>query len=118
VPRLNCVSVAKSGKPCSGPRHSGTDYCYFHDPAISAEARRITRSNGGTAARGKPHLHYKTGDQILKILAKAMDQFMCGQMSIDTLKGLCDVARTQAYVHAQMHVGDKDAKSTAFSLTG
>lgn len=51
-----CSALTKSGKRCRGRIREGTDFCPFHDPAVSRERRRQIASEGGRRRRRLAHL--------------------------------------------------------------
>jgi hypothetical protein len=42
-----CVAVAKTGRRCKARVRKGSEFCAFHDPAISQESRRKNAAKGG-----------------------------------------------------------------------
>lgn len=54
-PRLpydkQCAALTRSGKRCRCRIRKGSDFCQFHDPAVSAERRRINAAKGGRNSR-------------------------------------------------------------------
>jgi hypothetical protein len=51
-----CSALTKSGKRCRGRIREGTEFCPFHDPAVSRERRRQIASKGGRRRRRLAHL--------------------------------------------------------------
>ena len=47
-----CKATTKSGQPCAAYAVSGSDFCYWHDPA-RAEERAQARARGGHARHGR-----------------------------------------------------------------
>jgi hypothetical protein len=48
--------MTKSGRRCRGRIREGSDYCPFHDPAISPERRREIAAKGGKTRHRLSHL--------------------------------------------------------------
>lgn len=46
-----CAAVTKTGRRCRGKIRNGTDFCPFHDPAITEERRRHNAAKGGRTPR-------------------------------------------------------------------
>ncbi len=51
-----CSGITKSGRRCRGKIRKGTDYCPFHDPALTAERRRRIAAKGGRSRNRLAHL--------------------------------------------------------------
>jgi hypothetical protein len=51
-----CAALARSGHRCKGRIREGSDYCTFHDPAMTAERRRRIAAKGGKSRRNLAHL--------------------------------------------------------------
>lgn len=51
-----CVAITKSGVRCRGRIREETDYCPFHDPALTPERRRRIAAKGGRKHRRLSHL--------------------------------------------------------------
>ena len=51
-----CVALTKSGRRCRGRIRTGSEYCPFHDPAVSAQRRRLNSAKGGRSHRRLSHL--------------------------------------------------------------
>lgn len=46
-----CAAITKSGRRCRGKIRSGTEFCVFHDPALTEERRRRNAARGGRRTR-------------------------------------------------------------------
>ena len=51
-----CAGVTKAGKRCRGRIREGSDFCFFHDPAIPPQQRWHNCSKGGRNRRHLSHL--------------------------------------------------------------
>ncbi len=51
-----CSAVTKSGRRCRGKIRSGTEFCPFHDPALTPERRRRIAAKGGRSRNPLAHL--------------------------------------------------------------
>jgi hypothetical protein len=100
-----CVARTKSGHRCRGRVRKGSDFCPFHDPAISAEQRR---ANAAKAARSRKRLSQFPDGYLRKLnspasVAEAMDRlyrevrlgFITPQMG----RVLLDILNRLAHAH-------------------
>jgi len=46
-----CAAITRSGRRCRGRIRQGSDFCPFHDPAVSPERRRENAAKGGRSRR-------------------------------------------------------------------
>lgn len=53
---VRCAATTKSGKRCKGRIRRGSEYCTFHNPALSAEQRRGNAAKGGRSRCALSHL--------------------------------------------------------------
>jgi len=51
-----CAAATKSGRRCRGRIREGSDYCAFHDPALSEERKRLIAAKGGRSRRRLTHI--------------------------------------------------------------
>lgn len=51
-----CAAFTKSGRRCRGKIVTGSDFCPFHDPQLSAEHRRHNAAKGGRSHHRLSHL--------------------------------------------------------------
>ena len=42
-----CIAITKAGRRCKGHAHKESEFCPFHDPAVSSATRRRNASKGG-----------------------------------------------------------------------
>jgi hypothetical protein len=71
-----CAAITKSGKRCRGRIREGSDYCFFHDPEVSAQQRQHNCSKGG---RNRFRLSHLPDGYLRKLksrasIAEAMDR--------------------------------------------
>jgi len=46
-----CAARTKAGPRCRGRIREGSDFCLFHDPALSEERKRLSAARGGRSRR-------------------------------------------------------------------
>lgn len=51
-----CSAVTKAGRRCRGKIRNGTEFCPFHDPALTPERRRRIAAKGGRSRNPLAHL--------------------------------------------------------------
>lgn len=51
-----CAAKTRLGRQCRGHIRTGSEYCSFHDPNLSAEQRRRIAAKGGRSKRNMAHL--------------------------------------------------------------
>ncbi|MEE9293814.1 MAG: hypothetical protein V3W34_02460 [Phycisphaerae bacterium] len=51
-----CSAITQSGRRCRGKIRKGTDFCPFHDPALTKEQRRGIAAQGGRSRNRLRHL--------------------------------------------------------------
>ncbi len=100
VPKGNVPEVAKAnmqvmpckarndrGEPCSSPRMEGSEYCFFHNPAV-AEKRAAARKQGGINRRQgkatKPvgSVQAQTPEDVLTLVEQALADCLTLENSI------------------------------------
>ncbi len=76
---------------------------------------------GGTATGGLPKPKERTGEQLMEILSHLMTRFLAktGDMVTgEVIDKVCELAKTQAYVYAQMCPDEKEeVKRPGFKMT-
>jgi hypothetical protein len=48
---MNCIGKTKNGQLCQGHPRSGSEYCFFHDPASVKNRREAQRKGGSNRSR-------------------------------------------------------------------
>jgi len=103
-----CAAKTKTGHRCRGRVRKGSDFCPFHDPAISAEQRR---TNAAKAARSRKRLSRLPDGYLRKLnsaaaVAEAMDRLYrevrLGLITPEMGKVLLDILTRIA----QSYIGD------------
>jgi len=51
-----CAAATKPGRRCRGRIREGSDFCTFHDPALSEERKRLNSAKGGRSHRRLTHI--------------------------------------------------------------
>lgn len=100
-PRLpydeRCAAVTRTGHRCKGRIRESSDYCVFHDPALTAERRKWIAARGGRSRRSLAHL---PGGYLRKLnsrqaVGQAMDQLYrevrLGQLTPEMGRVLFDI---------------------------
>lgn len=114
-----CAALARTGQRCKGRIRDGSDYCAFHDPAMTAERRRRIAAKGGKSKRNLAHL---PGGYLRKLnsrqaVGQAMDQLYreirlglltpeMGRVLFDILtrlldSGLCDNGKVASQLNGR-----------------
>ena len=100
LPRL-CEATNKDGGPCRGYAVTGSDYCFWHDPAL-ADRRKLARTKGGRARhgralgavhRGQP-VHIAELADVVKVLEAELNALLTLEKSISRARAvgyLCGV---------------------------
>ena len=80
APRLpfdkRCAGITRAGKRCKGRIKTGSEYCSFHDPAMTAECRKRNAAMGGRSRTNLAHLPggYLRKLNSLRAVGDAMDR--------------------------------------------
>jgi len=84
---MKCKKRKVNGGQCNSSAMSGSDFCYFHNPAISAEEKRGAQARGG-AGRAKmlkvllPEIKIKKVSDITILLVDTINQVRAGKMDV------------------------------------
>lgn len=79
-PRLpfdkRCAGITRAGKRCKGRIKTGSEYCSFHDPAMTSEDRRRNAAMGGRSRTNLAHVPggYLRKLNSLRAVGDAMDR--------------------------------------------
>jgi len=79
-----CQATTEKGAPCRAYAITGSDYCFHHDPARTAE-RRQARSKGGRARHGR-HIGPVGQSEPVPLGTMADVAALLGRTINDTLK--------------------------------
>lgn len=63
-----CAAITKTGRRCRGRIREGSDYCFFHDPAIPQQQRWHNCSKGG---QNRCHLSHLPDGYLRKLKDRA-----------------------------------------------
>src|SRR5215212_6446619 len=93
-----CSAKAVSGSPCSATPVRPSGYCYWHDPALTAErdaARRRGGSARSNAARAKKELPagVLTNDQLRGVLGLTIAKVLNGAVEPGVGSSVASLAR-------------------------
>ena len=82
--RKKCKATTNAGDPCPTTAGAGSEYCYFHDPAL-VDARREASSKGGkrvTRLREKVKvIRLATYEALLLLLSEVVADVRGGKLS-------------------------------------
>ncbi len=84
-----CEAQTRSGDPCAAYAGEGSDYCFWHDPAL-AEDRKVARQRGGQARHGRNVIPPTGGEaveirqvgDVLPLLERAINDVLVLENSI------------------------------------
>ena len=80
-----CPHIKADGKQCRARKVRGSGYCFFHDPAKTAE-RTAAQKAGGRNGRAVvlpldvPVRHLKTAADVVDLLSETVNHVRTGQM--------------------------------------
>lgn len=80
APRLpfdkRCAGITRAGKRCKGRIKTGSEYCSFHDPAMTSEHRKRNAAKGGRSRTNLAHVPggYLRKVNSLRAVGDAMDR--------------------------------------------
>lgn len=80
TPRLpfdkRCAGMTRSGKRCKGRIKTGSEFCSFHDPAMTSEHRKRNAAMGGRSRTNLAHIPggYLRKVNSLRAVGDAMDR--------------------------------------------
>lgn len=96
---MKCTHTNKNGKTCNSKAMRDSEFCYYHNPNVTDEAKRISRRKGGLTNKPKSiHLEplpLKTSDDVLVLLADTINKVRSGDMDIR-------IANTLGYLSMQL----------------
>lgn len=71
-----CGGITRAGKRCKGRIKTGSEYCSFHDPSMTAEHRKRNAAMGGRSRTNLAHLPggYLRKVNSLRAVGDAMDR--------------------------------------------
>lgn len=80
-----CTGKTSDGKRCRASAVSGSDFCFFHDPAKAAE-RRAAQSSGGSQNRMKtlaadtPDMKVEDCRDVVRLIGETINQVRKGEL--------------------------------------
>lgn len=111
-PEIRCIANNKAGARCGYPHQKTSQYCYWHDPAITPEQRKVNRGKRYFPQLPRNKSKIKTVKDVLNLLGKRMEFFLekFGTMTDPDIEGtICDLAKT--YVLVKKCQTDEEAKT-------
>jgi hypothetical protein len=110
-----CASKTVSGSPCSATPVRPSGYCYWHDPALSADrdaARKRGGANRSNKARARKHLpaELMTNDEVRAWLGVVFKRVIAGVMEPGVATAAGSVARAMVAVK---QAGELEERLTA-----
>lgn len=95
-----CAGTRRAGGPCPNFPARGSDYCHFHDPAITPEVRKELARKGGLASVGVPRRRGKTPEELAEIIAEMLDGYLERFPNPDsqTIRDVCELVRTHTHL--------------------
>lgn len=85
---MKCQFIVKnSGKQCAANSISDSEFCYFHDPKVDPEEKRLARVSGGKCKRvglseALPVLAINEPKDIIFLLADTITRVRANEMDI------------------------------------
>lgn len=90
-----CKATNRRGEPCGAYAMEGSDYCYWHDPAL-AEERRKARAKGGHARHGRKigstggadPVEIETAADVLPVLSEEINELRKLERSVKRARAI------------------------------
>ena len=84
---MKCEFIKPDGQKCEANAVKGSEFCYFHNPAVSDEEKREAQSNGGkgkalTLPEPLPELALTTPDHAVLLIADTISRVRAGTLDI------------------------------------
>jgi len=117
-----CKSTTKAGAACRVRALSGSDLCWFHDPATSA-ARKEARSRGGRARHGRHIGTTNTGEPVtisdLGDVVKLLERTINDALSLEnSLSRANTIARLAGVLCSIYQASELEARIVALESQG
>lgn len=86
---MKCEFTKPDGEKCEAYAVKDSGYCYFHNPAVSDEDKRLAQVNGGkaralTLEQSLPALTINTPDDAIMLLVDTISRVRAGTLDIRT----------------------------------
>jgi len=84
---MKCSHTKADGQPCEANAVTDSEFCYFHNPAVSNDEKREAQSNGGkakalTLPEPLPELVLTTPDHAVLLIADTISRVRAGTLDI------------------------------------
>ena len=86
---MKCEFIKTDGEKCEANAVKDSEFCFFHNPDITAEQKREAQSNGGktkalTLKEPLPAIDLKTPDHAVLLIADTISRVRAGTLDIRT----------------------------------
>ncbi len=84
---MTCKQLKDDGEPCGASPMTGSDYCFYHNPAVSVEMKHAAHVKGGQANRARvkeplpPITANKSGD-VVQLLEDTVNRVRMGSLDL------------------------------------
>lgn len=99
-----CIARCKSGSRCRGRIRKGSDYCLFHDPAMTPERRRAMAAKAAQSSRKRAALPkgYPRRLNTPEAVCRALDR-----LYREIRTGVVDAAMGRTLLAILLHLADR-----------
>lgn len=82
-----CKQIKDDKTPCGAFPMAGSEYCYLHNPDISAEAKKLAQQRGGastslTVAEALPVMTLETPQDAVELIADTINRVRAGKLDV------------------------------------
>jgi len=83
-----CKYVKKDKTRCKAFAMTGSEYCYFHNPSISEEQKKLTQTRGGanrsvmTITKPLPPMTLETPKDVVLLLTDTINRVRAGELDV------------------------------------
>ncbi len=86
---MKCEFIKPDGQKCEAYAIKDSEFCYFHNPDISDEEKKIAQTNGGanralTLKEPLPELPIASQDDAVLLVADTINRVRAGKLDIRT----------------------------------
>lgn len=84
---MKCKHTNKEGQPCKANAMTGQEYCYFHNPAISKDEKRLAQTRGGanrglTVIEPSEPMQLETAKDVRTLLADTINRVRAKRLDV------------------------------------
>lgn len=90
---MKCVFIKPNGDQCQANATNDSDYCYFHNPDVPEEEKRLAQTRGGearslTLAQPLPEIPLETPSDAVILIADTIKRVRAGELDIKTANSI------------------------------